>query len=257
MAWLSYIVIIVAGAIAGSFLNVLIHRGPAMWGLVEDETRRGNLAFPGSYCPTCAAPLKAWQLIPVISFVFLGGKCGQCGAAIPVRYLLVELAGVIAAVTAFLLFGLSFEAVSVSVFFWLLIGLAVIDWETGYLPDALTFTLIFSGLSVNMIDALAPLPDALIGAAAGYVSFRLIGAIFYRLRGIEGLGQGDAKLLAGLGAWLGGTLLPVIVFTAALLGIGAVIIQRLRGKDISRETAIAFGPALAAAGALALIVSAL
>ena len=257
MAWLIYCGAFLVGAIAGSFLNVVIHRGPKMWGLVDDQARRGNLAFPASYCPQCDVPLRAFDLVPIVSYIRLRGRCAQCHVDIPVRYLAVELAGAAAALGAFLIFGPGFIAVCVAVFLWLLIALAVIDFETGYLPDALTFTLVFVGLAVNMIDTIAPLPDALIGTVAGYLSFRVVGAIFHAVRGMEGLGQGDAKLLAGIGAWLGWLSLPIVVLAGALTGLAVAAIMRVRGHEISTATPIPFGPALAIGAVIALFATTL
>lgn len=238
------------GLIIGSFLNVVIHRGPGMWKLTEDASRRGNLAVPRSYCPACGAPIRAAQLIPVVSYLTLGGRCASCKAPIPVRYLFVELSGAIAALTAYWLFGLTAAAFAAAVFFWILIALATIDLETGYLPDSLTLPLIFIGLLANAAGLFTTPVTAAIGAGAGYLSFRLIGEAFLRLRGKEGLGQGDAKLLAALGAWLGWPALAPAVLLAALLALGGAFAMRLAGEEITGATPIPFGPALAVAGAL-------
>ena len=245
------------GLIIGSFLNVVIHRGPAMWNLVDDDTRRGNLAFPRSYCPACQTPISRWRLLPVAGFIALNGKCASCGASIPIRYLVVELLGATAALGAFLMFGLSVTALLAAIFFWLLIALAVIDFETGFLPDALTLPLIIIGLLANMGGIIAPITDAVIGAAVGFLAFWIIGIAFHRIRGIEGLGLGDAKLLSAIGAWLGWQALAPVVLAAALIGLTGVFAMRLRGKEINATTPIPFGPALCASGALILIVGAL
>ncbi len=153
-----------------------------------------------------------------------------------------------------MLFGIGFSAVLAAILFWGLIALTAIDWETGYLPDAITLPLIAMGLIANIGDRFASFPDALIGAAAGYGAFRLIAWGFERLRGIEGLGQGDAKLLAAIGAWAGWTALAPTVFVAALLGLAGVAIAHLHGHKMAAQTPIAFGPALAAAGAIVFTV---
>lgn len=250
MYWFFSATAVFAGLLIGSFLNVVIYRGPQMWGLIDGDEPRGDLAAPRSYCPHCRAPIKRIYLAPLLGFVLLGGKCASCRKPISWRYPIVELLGAAGGLGAFLLFGPTLSALGAAVFFWALIALAVIDIETGYLPDAVTLPLIMVGLTVNAASLFALWQASLIGAAAGYLIFRLIGEAFIRLRGMEGLGQGDAKLLAAIGAWLGWQALPVTVFIASFLGLLAVIFMRVRGKLISRETAIPFGPALAAAGAI-------
>ncbi|PQA86813.1 prepilin peptidase [Hyphococcus luteus] len=254
--WVFYATAAIGGALLGSFLNVVIHRGPVMWKLVE-EPARGNLISPRSSCPACGAKIRGWRLIPLVSYAILGGKCADCGAKISLRYPLVELMGAAAGVVALLLFGLTGEAGLAFVFFLFLIALGVIDHETGYLPDALTLPLILLGFLANAFSLFAPVTDALLGAIIAYGAFRLIDLAFTRLRGLEGLGQGDAKLLAALGAWLGWMMLPVIVFLAALLALAGVLAMALGGAKMERETPVAFGPALAAAGALAMIAQGL
>ena len=252
MEWFFSATAFALGLIAGSFLNVVIHRGPAIWKLVDDPARRGNLAFPGSYCPSCGAPIRARHLIPVVGCLMLRGKCAACGGSISARYPIVELLAAGAGLAAYALFGPTFEAAFAAAFFWVLIALSAIDLETGYLPNALTLPLAAAGLAVNGAGAFIPLPDAAIGAASGYVIFRLIGEAFIRLRGAEGLGQGDAKLLAAIGAWLGWQALAPVILAASLLGLASALTMRLAGRKVSGQTAIPFGPALALAGALGL-----
>ncbi|GJL90713.1 prepilin peptidase [Hyphococcus sp.] len=250
--WVFYVTAICVGAVMGSFLNVVIHRGPVLWKLI-DAPDRGNLAFPRSSCPTCGAVIRIWHLIPLVSYAMLRGKCAACGARISPRYPLVELVGVVSALVALAVFGLTFSALFAFVFFLFLLALGVIDFETGFLPDALTIPLLVLGICANSFGLFNATPGAaVLGAVIGYVAFRLIDIIFLRLRDVEGLGQGDAKLLAAIGAWLGWTALPPVVFLAAitaLIGVGAA---SLRGVKIKQDTPIPFGPALAAAGALAM-----
>ncbi|MBT8473674.1 MAG: prepilin peptidase [Marinicaulis sp.] len=241
------------GLIIGSFLNVIIHRGPRMWGLVEDENRQGDLFAPGSYCPSCRVSLKAVNLVPLLSYAMQGGKCSGCSAPISSRYPLVELAGAASAVIAITTFGPTLSAFAVTVFFLLLIALAVIDWETGFLPDMLTVTLGGFGLMCAVLNLFVPLADALIGAVAGFGIFWIIGAAFQKLRGLDGLGLGDAKLLAALGAWLGWQALAPIVFFGSVAALVGYYIARARGAELSKQTEIPFGPALAAAGASVMI----
>ena len=250
MYWFFSATAFFAGLLIGSFLNVLTYRGPQMWGLIDGDARRGDLTAPRSYCPCCRAPIKRIHLTPILGFAALGGKCASCGARISWRYPIVEMLGAAGGLGAFMLFGATPAALAAAVFFWALIALAVIDLETGYLPDAITLPLLLAGLAANAAGFFALWHASLIGAAAGYLIFRLIGEVFIRLRGIEGLGQGDAKLLAAIGAWLGWQALAPTVFVASLLGLAAVISMRFAGKQLSRDTAIPFGPALAAAGAV-------
>lgn len=257
LTWVIYITAAAFGAVIGSFLNVIIYRGPVSWRLVDDESR-GNLVAPRSYCPSCRAQIRSGHLIPLASYVMMGGKCADCSAPIPIRYPLVELAGALAAITALALFGLSLNAAGAFVFFMFILALGVIDLETGYLPDMLTLPLLALGIVANAFDLFnAALGTAVLGVVIGYGAFRLVDMVFLRLRGIEGLGQGDAKLLAAIGAWFGWPVLPPVVFLAAILALGAIGIAALRGAKIERETPIPFGPALAAAGALAMIANGL
>jgi len=245
------------GALFGSFLNVVIWRGPAMWGLAGSAAApRGNLFTPQSYCPACYTPIRIRDNVPLLSFVILRGRCAKCDAPIPMRYLLVEMLGAGAVLAAVLVFGVSLSAVLASVFLLTLITLAAIDWETGFLPDMLTLPLIAIGVAANAAGLFAPSMDAVTGAAAGYFALWAISTIYKNLRGREGLGLGDAKLLAALGAWSGWAVLPATVMIAAITALAAVGIGRLRGGAISTETAIPFGPALTAAGIMVFLLRA-
>ena len=179
------------------------------------------------------------------------GKCSSCEVQISTRYPLVELAGGFAALIAYALHGFSFEALLLAIFFWALIPLAVIDFELGYLPDMLTLPLIALGLGYNVTGKFVSLVDALIGAAVGYLAFRLIAEAFKRLRNKDGLGQGDAKLLAAIGAWGGWMALAPTVFLAALGTLIVVALSAISGRKVDGDSEIAFGPALALAGAIA------
>lgn len=242
-----YAVVALAGVIIGSFLNVVIYRGPRLWRLVDGDPR-GGLAAPRSYCPSCKTPIPAWRLVPVFSYVAQRGRCASCQAPIPLRYPIVEIMGAIVATAALGAFGASLTAIAVAIFGWALIALAFIDLETGYLPDAITLPLIFAGLATNAFGAVAPFTAALSGAAAGFVAFWLIGAAFKALRGKEGLGHGDKKLLAAIGAWGGWTMLPAVVLVGALTTLGMIGLSKFRGYDISEDTPVPFGPGLCVAG---------
>lgn len=244
----------------GSFLNVVIHRGPVIWGLVDaaPKSEKLSLATPASHCPACKTPIRLQHLLPVVSYLALGGKCATCQHKISPRYLAIEVAAAAVALLALLVWGLTPQALAAFVFFALLLAMAVIDHETTYLPDALTLPLIALGLLVNMPHwpsvNFTPLPDALIGATLGYLVFWLIDVAYKKLRGRDGLGRGDAKLLCGLGAWLGWYTLPFIVFISALLALATILASGKAGAQINAQTQIPFGPFLALAGGLLLLL---
>lgn len=245
-----------AGLFTGSFLNVLIHRGPAMWNLVDDAGRAGNLVSPPSRCPACGSRIRAIHLVPLLGYALLRGRCADCHATISPRYPLVEIAGALAAGGSFILSGFSPAGIAAFVFFCSLIALAAIDMETGFLPDALTLPLVMTGLVAGFAHLYIPLHDAFAGAIAGYTAFWIIAFVYERWRKIEALGLGDAKLLAALGAWTGWQSLPAIILVASLAGLLYGLLPLLCGKKITLHTSIPFGPALAAGGIAAFIYNA-
>lgn len=250
MSWLIYATVLALGLLAGSFLNVVIHRGPAMWGLSDDDRgARGTLAAPRSYCPACRSQIAIADLVPVASYFALRGKCRTCGGGISLRYPAVELAGAAAAMAALAAFGATWTALFAAAFLLALIALAAIDFETGYLPDAITLPLIALGLAANATGRFVSLSDALVGAAAGYAIFQAIAWAYYRMRGREGLGGGDAKLLAAIGAWGGWVLLAPTVFIASVAALAVVGAAGLAGQRFAGGTEIRFGPALCGGGA--------
>jgi leader peptidase (prepilin peptidase)/N-methyltransferase len=249
--WVISVTAFAAGACVGSFINLLVWRGPPLWKLIDVDTPRGGLSSPRSYCPACRKPIARKHLVPIASYFALAGKCSACGASIALRYPIVESASGALAVVALAVFGLSAGALAAALFLFALLALALIDADTGYLPDAITIPLVVGGLAANAAGLFAPFSDALIGAAAGYAFFALIGLAFRRLRGREGLGEGDAKLLAAIGAWCGFAALPFVVLAAALATLAYVAVFRRGG---SAEDPIAFGPGLCAAGGAALLV---
>lgn len=230
----------VLGAIVGSFLGVVAERVPPM---VMEEEQDKNLLFPASHCPVCQHSLRPWENVPLISWLALRGRCSQCQAAIPLRLFLLEL---LCALFYGFTAGWGADLLSLASL-WLLMAfllpLALIDAEHQLLPDCLTQPLLWAGLVCHALDHQLPLSDALYGAVAGYLSLWLLYWAFRLGTGREGLGYGDFKLLAALGAWCGWQALPAIVLVAALLGISGYFI-------FNRQThsAIAFGPALALAG---------
>jgi leader peptidase (prepilin peptidase)/N-methyltransferase len=252
------------GLIIGSFLNVVILRFPEQlknnWrresedflGLPSETSETISLSTPASRCPACGAAIKPWHNIPVISYVFLRGKCTACSTAISIQYPLVELLCGVA--TAFLVyqFGLSLFTAYCLLFTWILIALTGIDYHDQLLPDQITLPLLWLGLFANLSGTFVPINEAVIGAIAGYLSLWSVFWIFKLVTGKEGMGYGDFKLLAALGAWMGWQMLPLIIvlstFVGAVVGIAAVLIK---SKD--RRVPIAFGPFLAMAGWIALI----
>jgi leader peptidase (prepilin peptidase)/N-methyltransferase len=253
------------GLSIGSFLNVVIHRLPRMmereWraqcaelaGHVVEALPRYNLAVPGSACPACGHRISVLENIPVFSYLVLRGRCSACHTRIGMRYPLVEL------LTGLLLgyagwhFGFGFAGVAAMVFLASLVALSFIDFDTQYLPDSITLPLLWAGLLINVPGTFVDLRSAVIGAAAGYLSLWTVYWLFKFATGKEGMGFGDFKLLAAIGAWLGWKVLPVVIlgssFVGALVGIALIILAK-RG----REVPIPFGPYIAAAGALAMFV---
>ncbi len=252
------------GLAIGSFLNVVIYRLPKMmqaeWqaqcaeldGRDPAPAAQFNLLMPGSHCPACKTPLRVRDNLPLLSYFVSGRKCAHCGVAISLRYPVVE------ALTAFLSvwvawrFGFGVAGLAALAFTFVLIALTFIDADTTLLPDSLTLPLLWAGLLLNLHGTFVPLAEAVIGAAAGYLILWSIYWLFKLATGKEGMGYGDFKLLAALGAWFGWKmLLPIVLLSSvvgALIGIVLLILAR-RGRDIP----IPFGPYLAAAGFIALI----
>jgi leader peptidase (prepilin peptidase)/N-methyltransferase len=251
------------GLCVGSFLNVVIHRLPKMlergWQAQCAELRGEdpapgpayNLVVPRSACPACGAPITALQNSPVVSWLVLRGRCARCKAPISARYPVVEVLGGLLAACAVWRFGATPQGIGACVFLWSLLALTMIDFDTQLLPDSITLPLLWAGLIANLWHTFASLPDAVIGAVAGYLSLWTIYWLFKLIRGKEGMGYGDFKLLAALGAWLGWQLLPVIVLLSSVVGAGiGISLIVFRGRDHS--VPLAFGPYLAIAGAIAL-----
>ena len=260
---LSCLVFGIFGLVLGSFLNVVIYRLPKMMqresdnyvaeesGLPPPHTERYNLMLPRSACPHCGHQISALENIPVVSYLAIKGKCRGCQAPISPRYPLVELAGgVLAAVTVWH-FGSGLAGMAALVFGFFLIAMTMIDAETNLLPDDLTLSLLWLGLLVNLNGTFVSLQSAVIGAVAGYLCLWTIYWLFKLCTGKEGMGYGDFKLLAALGAWMGWAMLPQLILLASVVGsvcgIAILIIARL-GKD----THLPFGPYLAGAGLISL-----
>ena len=253
----------VFGLLVGSFLNVVIHRLPKMlereWAQQAAELRgepaepaaRFNLVVPRSQCPSCGHSIGAIENIPLVSWLLQRGRCKACNAAIPARYPLVEGLTALLSAVAVAHFGWSVAALGAVVLTCFLIALAFIDFDTQLLPDSVTLPLLWIGLAFNLWEVFAPLSAAVIGAIAGYLSLWCLYWLFKLATGKEGMGYGDFKLFAALGAWFGWSALPSIILLAsvvgAIVGIALMIVAR-RG----REVPIPFGPYLAGAGLLAL-----
>ena len=254
------VAMLLLGLVAGSFINVVVSRLPRMlettWRTEcreileqahEGEPARFDLVRPRSACPACGRRIPAHEIIPVVSYVMLRGRCSACRWRIPIRYPIVEIGGALVAVAAAVHFGVGVAVAGACLLGWGLLALSAIDIETRLLPDSITIPLLWSGLAFNLLDTFARLGDGVIGAMAGYATLWSVYHGFRLLTGRLGMGYGDFKLLALLGAWLGWQALPTILIIASLAGVIAGITLIARGQA-SRDTALPFGPYLAAAG---------
>ena len=256
---------LILGLLVGSFLNVVIHRLPRMlerdWQAQAREILKlpaapagetYNLVLPQSGCPHCGHRIRAWENIPLLSFLLLRGRCSDCKAPISRRYPLVEVAsGLLCGFIAWH-FGFGWQAAAMFALTWGLLAASLIDADHQILPDAIVLPLLWFGLIVNALFGFVPLADALWGAVAGYLSLWLVFWLFKLLTKKEGMGYGDFKLLALIGAWGGWQVLPLTLLLSSLVGaIMGLIILRARGAE--RSTPIPFGPYLAVAGWIALL----
>jgi leader peptidase (prepilin peptidase)/N-methyltransferase len=265
LSWFLPLCLLLLGLLVGSFLNVVIYRLPLMmesrWRrdcceLLEVEQEKAEqplgLATPNSHCPHCKAAIKPWQNIPIVSYLALSGKCANCGAAISLRYPAIELATGLMTLLLAWYFPLSPALFGAILFTWALIALTMIDVDHQLLPDDITLPLLWLGLLFNLGGTYVALQDAIIGAMAGYLILWSIYWLFKLMTGKEGMGYGDFKLLAALGAWMGWQVLPVIILLSSLVGavcgIALMAVKR-RGKEVP----IPFGPYLAAAGWISLL----
>lgn len=263
-----YALVTIFGLLIGSFLNVVIHRLPIM---MEREFKRDaseyfelketsvgnepdvyNLVLPRSACPKCQHQITALENIPVISYMFLRGKCSQCQVKISPRYPLVELVtGLLSLVVAWQ-FGPTWQCLAALLLTWSLIALTCIDFDTMLLPDSIVLPMLWLGLAVNVSGGFVDLNSAVIGAMAGYLSLWSIYWAFKLLTGKDGMGYGDFKLFALIGAWLGWQALPVTILLSSIVGaIIGISIMVIRGQD--KNIPMPFGPFLAIAGWIALL----
>ncbi|WP_173496208.1 A24 family peptidase [Shewanella sp. ISTPL2] len=279
--WLFITLSFIFAATIGSFLNVVIHRFPVMmkreWqqecnqylqeyhaeivtkiGIdklntpIDSFPEKYNLVVPGSACPKCKTSIKPWHNLPVFGWLMLKGKCAACHAPISARYPIIEfITGLLVATLAWH-FGPSWQFVFASILTFVLIALTGIDLDEMLLPDQMTLPLLWLGLIINLNHTFASPTDAIIGAAAGYLSLWSIFWLFKILTGKEGMGYGDFKLLAVFGAWLGWQMLPLVILLSSL--VGAVVgITMIVSKRLKQGNPIPFGPYIAAAGWIALL----
>ncbi len=259
----------IVGLLVGSFLNVVVYRLPLMmqreWtqqcselldintaALPQAEFTHFNLARPGSHCPQCRHPIGAMENIPVLSYLLQGGKCRHCQAGIPLRYPAIEFVTALLSALIAWQFGFSLLSLAALLFCWCLIVLSMIDFDHQLLPDDITLPLLWIGLLLNYFGFFTSLESALLGAVFGYGILWSIYWLFRLLTGKEGMGYGDFKLLAALGAWLGWEALPAIILISSLLGaVVGISLILLKGRD--RNVPIPFGPYLAAAGFATLV----
>ena len=263
------IFIVILSLIIGSFLNVVIYRLPKMmhnnWYLecrefLADEVKdippikitELSLSKPDSTCPKCQHKIRFYENIPVISWLFLKGKCSKCKNSISIRYPLVEATTALLSLVIANQYGVSVETLLLLILTWGLVCLTLIDFDHMLLPDQIVMPLLWLGLLVNITGTFVPLSDAVIGAAVGYMSLFSVFWLFKLLTGKEGMGYGDFKLFALFGAWLGWQLLPILILMASV--VGAIVgISLMLFKNHTREQAIPFGPYLAIAGWITLL----
>lgn len=253
----------IVGLLVGSFLNVVIYRLPK---IMEREWREQcaelndqhlpeqtpySLSVPRSACTSCGHKISAAENVPILSYLWLRGKCAGCGIRISPRYPVVEaITGILSAAAAGY-FGFGLGAVAAIIFIWALIALTFIDFDTQLLPDSITLPLLWSGLFFNLQATFVPLQSAVIGAIAGYLSLWGVYWLFKLATGKEGMGYGDFKLLAAIGAWLGWTMLPLVILLSSAVGAVVGIILIILAKQ-GRSVPIPFGPYLAGGGLIAL-----
>jgi len=266
--WLFYSTIAFLGLCIGSFLNVVAYRLPIMmerdWKRecheflaleppkFEDRLTTLNLATPASACPNCGHKLHFWENIPVISYLFLKAKCSSCATKISIQYPAVELITGVASLTVAFTFGVTVQTLAALFFTWILIALTLIDLKKQLLPDDITLPLLWAGIFLSFFDIFTDLTSSVIGAMAGYLILWSVYQLFKLLTKKEGMGFGDFKLLAALGAWAGFSYLPQIILVSSVAGSIAGISMLLIGKT-KQQQPIPFGPYLAIAGWIALL----
>jgi len=264
-SYIFYSFVFIIGLTVGSFLNVVIFRLPLIlekeWRQqchefleLEDKnnTEKISLSSPASSCPECQHKIRFWENIPVISYTFLKGKCSSCGTKISIQYPLIETITALLSLIVAIHYGVSWQTVAALLLTWSLISLTMIDFHTQLLPDNITLPLLWLGLIVNMFGLFTDLQSSVIGAITGYLILWIVFHSFKLLTGKEGMGFGDFKLLAALGAWMGWQFLPLIIILSSV--VGAIIgISMMIFLKHDKNIPIPFGPYLAIAGWIALI----
>ncbi len=266
--WLFYLTVLLFSICVGSFLNVVAYRLPAMmerdWKIecheyleleapkIEHRLASMNLATPASACPHCAHQLHFWENIPIISYLFLQGKCSSCGTGISMQYPVVELVTGISSLVVAYTFGVSIQTLAALFFTWTIIALTLIDLKKQLLPDSITLPLLWAGIILSFYNVFTDLSSSVIGAIAGYLILWSVYQLFKLLTKKEGMGFGDFKLLAALGAWVGYSYLPQIILISSVVGSVAGIAMLIVGKT-KQQQPIPFGPYLAIAGWVALL----
>lgn len=266
--WFFYSTVLIIGLCVGSFLNVVAYRLPLMmerdWkhecsdylelneANVDDRLSALTLATPASACPNCGHKLHFWENIPVISYLFLRARCSSCGTSISAQYPIVEILTGLASITVAYQFDVTIQTVAALCFTWVLIALTLIDLKKQLLPDNLTLPLLWSGVFCSLFEIYTDLESSIIGAMAGYLILWSVYQLFKLLTRKEGMGYGDFKLLAALGAWAGYSYLPQIILISSVVGSVAGISMLITGKT-KQQQPIPFGPYLAVAGWIALL----
>lgn len=252
---------VIIGLCVGSFLNVVIYRFPKILAQqwreechtylalenTAEKPESFSLAWPGSHCPSCKKALKPWHNIPVISYLFLRGRCAYCAEKISIRYPIIEFLTAVLTLWAIVYYGVSIEGLSAVLFTWFLITISMIDLDHQIIPDNLSYSLLWIGLLLSLFDVFVDSETAIIGALCGYLSLWSITYVFKLITGKQGMGHGDFKLFAAFGAWMGWQPLLLIILIAsslgAVIGIASILVQRM-----DRNTPLPFGPFLAFGG---------
>jgi leader peptidase (prepilin peptidase)/N-methyltransferase len=262
--WLFPLLIGVIGLLIGSFLNVVIYRVPLQLQQQWQQECRVllnqasasysplNIVYPGSHCPHCKQTLRFYDNLPIFSFIWLKGKCRYCQHGIAWRYPLVEVSSALLAAFMAYQIGLHWQLIPMLILTWGLLCLSFIDFDHQLLPDGITLPLLWLGLILNIIPLFVSVADAVLGASLAYLSLWLLAKVFYLLTKKNGMGQGDFKLLALFGAWLGWQALPMILFLASFLG-SMIGIYLILVKKYPRDYPMPFGPFLCIAGWLSLV----
>ena len=258
-----YILLMLLALSVGSFINVLIHRLPLMMkasfeqecrcllNLPEKDKKQVNLFFPNSHCPTCHTAIRIRDNIPIISYLFLKGRCSSCKSSISVRYPLIELSTAVLTLYAAWHFSFSLSFLFACGFLWLVLPIAFIDLDEQIIPDSLNYSLLWLGLLANSYGLFTNLEVAVYSAIAGWLFLWIFIQVFYAITGKVGMGNGDFKLFAAFGAWFGWTMMPLILLLSSLVGAITGICY-LRYSKQSHETPIPFGPFLCLAGLVSL-----